>query len=52
MQFPKFGQTGLTVSRMILGTGTVELCRQLAFFILSCKPISYCRFKRIDVYIL
>ena len=31
---------------------TVELFRQLAFFILSCKPISYCRFKRIDVYIL
>src|ERR1700683_286886 len=22
------------------------------FFILSCKPISYCRFERIDVYIL
>ena len=31
---------------------TVELFRHLAFFILSCKPISYCRFKRIDVYIL
>jgi hypothetical protein len=31
---------------------TVELFHQLAFFILSCKPISYCRFKRIDVYIL
>ncbi len=31
---------------------TVELFRQLAFFILSCKPISYCRSKRIDVYIL
>ena len=31
---------------------TVELFRKLAFFILSCKPISYCRFKRIDVYIL
>jgi len=31
---------------------TAELFRQLAFFILSCKPISYCRFKRIDVYIL
>jgi hypothetical protein len=31
---------------------TVELFRQLAFFILSCKPVSYCRFKRIDVYIL
>ncbi len=31
---------------------TVELFRQLAFFILSCEPISYCRFKRIDVYIL
>jgi hypothetical protein len=31
---------------------TVELFRQLAFFILGCKPISYCRFKRIDVYIL
>ena len=31
---------------------TVELFRQLVFFILSCKPISYCRFKRIDVYIL
>ena len=31
---------------------TVELFRQLAFFILSCKPISYCGFKRIDVYIL
>jgi hypothetical protein len=31
---------------------TVGLFRQLAFFILSCKPISYCRFKRIDVYIL
>jgi hypothetical protein len=31
---------------------TVELSCQLAFFILSCKPISYCRFKRIDVYIL
>jgi hypothetical protein len=30
----------------------VELFHQLAFFILSCKPISYCRFKRIDVYIL
>ena len=30
----------------------VELFRPLAFFILSCKPISYCRFKRIDVYIL
>jgi hypothetical protein len=30
----------------------VELFRQLAFFILSCKPILYCRFKRIDVYIL
>jgi hypothetical protein len=26
---------------------TVELFRQLAFFILSCKPISYCRFKLI-----
>ena len=22
------------------------------FFVLSCKPMSYCRFKRIDVYIL
>ena len=31
---------------------TVELLHQLGFFILSCKPISYCRFKRIDVYIL
>ena len=31
---------------------TVELFHQLAFFILSCKPISYCRFKRFDVYIL
>ena len=31
---------------------TVELFDQLAFFILSRKPISYCRFKRIDVYIL
>ena len=31
---------------------TVELFDQLAFFILSCKPISYCGFKRIDVYIL
>jgi hypothetical protein len=31
---------------------TVELFHQLAFFILSCKPISYCRFKRIEVYIL
>ena len=31
---------------------TVELFRQLAFFILSCKPISYCCFKRFDVYIL
>src|SRR6516225_7556752 len=31
---------------------TVELFHQLAFLILSCKPISYCRFKRIDVYIL
>jgi hypothetical protein len=31
---------------------TVELFHQLAFFILSCKPTSYCRFKRIDVYIL
>src|SRR5580704_12734209 len=31
---------------------TVKLFRQLAFFILSCKPISYCGFKRIDVYIL
>ncbi len=31
---------------------TVELFHQLAFFILSCKPISYCRFKRIDVYVL
>ena len=31
---------------------TVELFHQLAFFILSCKPISYCRSKRIDVYIL
>jgi hypothetical protein len=31
---------------------TVELFHRLAFFILSCKPISYCRFKRIDVYIL
>jgi hypothetical protein len=31
---------------------TVELFHQLAIFILSCKPISYCRFKRIDVYIL
>ena len=30
---------------------TVELFHQLAFFILNCKPISYCRFKRIDVYI-
>src|SRR3984893_14303386 len=30
----------------------VELFRQFVFFILSCKPISYCRFKRIDVYIL
>jgi hypothetical protein len=29
-----------------------ELFRQLGFFTLSCKPISYCRFKRIDVYIL
>jgi len=31
---------------------TVELFRQLAFFTLSCKPISYCRLERIDVYIL
>jgi hypothetical protein len=31
---------------------TVGLFRQLGFFILSCKPISDCRFKRIDVYIL
>ena len=31
---------------------STELFRQLVFFILSCKPISYCRFKRIDVYIL
>ena len=31
---------------------TVELFRQLAFFILRRKPISYGRFKRIDVYIL
>jgi hypothetical protein len=31
---------------------TMELFRQLAFFILSCKPISYCRFKHIDVYII
>jgi hypothetical protein len=31
---------------------TVELVHQLAYFILGCKPISYCRFKRIDVYIL
>ena len=31
---------------------TVESFRQLAFFILSCKPISYSRFKRTDVYIL
>ena len=31
---------------------TEELFHQLAFFILSCQPISYCRFKRIDVYIL
>src|SRR5215471_8860727 len=31
---------------------TVELFHQLALFILSCKPISYCRFKRIDVYTL
>jgi hypothetical protein len=29
----------------------VELFRQLAFFILSCEPISYCGFKRLDVYI-
>jgi serine/threonine protein kinase len=28
------------------------LFHQRAFFILSCKPISYCGFKRIDVYIL
>jgi hypothetical protein len=31
---------------------TAELFHRLAFFILSCKPISYCRFKRIDVYFL
>jgi hypothetical protein len=31
---------------------TLELFHQLAFFILSCKPISYCRFERIDVYIV
>ena len=31
---------------------TVESFHQLAFFILSCKPILYCRFKRIDIYIL
>jgi hypothetical protein len=31
---------------------TMELFHQLAFFVLSCKPISYCRFQRIDVYIL
>ena len=31
---------------------TVESFHQLVFFILSCKPVSYCRFKRIDVYIL
>jgi hypothetical protein len=30
---------------------TVELFRQVAFFILSLKPISYCRFKRIDIHI-
>ena len=29
----------------------VELFRLLGFFILSCKPIAYCRFKRLDVYI-
>ena len=28
---------------------TVESFRQLAFFILRCKPMSYCRFKRVDV---
>jgi hypothetical protein len=31
---------------------TVESFHQLAFFILSREPISYCRFKRIDVYVL
>ena len=31
---------------------TAELFRRLAFFILSSKPILYCRFKDIDVYIL
>src|ERR1700733_7828657 len=31
---------------------TVEFISSACFFILSCKPILYCRFKRIDVYIL
>src|SRR5580700_5666355 len=33
-------------------TACLELFHQHVIFILSCKPISYCRFKRIDVYIL
>ena len=31
---------------------TVELFHPLVFFILSCKSVSYCRFERVDVYIL
>jgi len=31
---------------------TVESFHQFAFFILSREPISYCCFKRIDVYVL
>ena len=31
---------------------TVESFHQLAFFILGREPISYCRFKRIDIYVL
>jgi hypothetical protein len=49
------GCRGRILERLYIDNGlplAVELFRQLAFFILSCKPISYCRFKRIDVYIL
>ena len=48
-------RAGRTLERLYIDNClplTVELFRQLAFFILIGKPISYCRFKRVDVYIL
>jgi hypothetical protein len=49
------GCRGRILERLYMDHGlplTVELFHQLAIFILSCKPISYCHFKRVDVYIL